>query len=455
MGDQYVVPAATTTVAESSYGGAVAFQRLAPDGRTYLPTAYARSHDQSPPMPPPQPIYAPPPPQRPIYAAAPPMMMMPGAPYASYAPYAPYAPQVPAAPHSGGGGFTAHPPCKQREAVHAPSEPTAVPYNLPNALATAIGFESSNGPRPEGLSCEISGDVIKIRVKKCVPCRWRLELACVEIVDRAGKKDTPKWGANVDAICDTKEATFRLHDAGKKEFKVRAARITPNGDFMEDDCPPFGHPEHRRWTDWVYAEVKAEPAPAPAPPPPATVAPAAPPPPQPAASMALAPPPSPPPSAPSSSLTVSPRASTAVSGPMDLSDGGALGGGADRGPNKEAAALVVQRSYRERVERNGHGHLVHSSEMRHEAQYVRYGHSRSAGDGSGAGGDGSGASGEGGEGGAVVTGIEAMLLQALQVSDLSAVRTLDEAVVRERLQRSRLEGLYDHVAALMPPPAAA
>jgi len=48
-----------------------------------------------------------------------------------------------------------------------------------------------------------------------------------------------------------------------------------------------------------------------------------------------------------------------------------------------------------------------------------------------------------------------MLLQALQVSELSAVRTLSDAAVRERLQHSKLEGLYDHVAALLPPPAAA
>ena len=161
---RHVVPSPYgTTVAvapPSQYysAGPVAYERLAPDGRSYLPTEYM-----------------------PAPGAPPPQMMMPAYGYGQASPmdmaYM-YGMPTPCGPcgHAPSAG-------KPSKPLLDPSKP--LPYLLPPDLAGALGFTPAP-PVAKLDKAEVDGEVITIGSSGSK--RWRLEL-----------KDE-EWGRPVDAL---------------------------------------------------------------------------------------------------------------------------------------------------------------------------------------------------------------------------------------------------------------
>lgn len=218
---EYVVPAPTTTIAEPISAAAmpatVAYERLAPGGGGYLPTEY-----------------------------------MPAGSAACMVPQQMYAQQLPATMAMPGmmPGYTnpqqqnAHVHCSGPP-VHAASEKQGkVPYTLPRPLAAPLGFPAINAEYPTLVSAEAEGEVITISAKDA--SRWRLELKDF------GTELTPGWERPIDAVADTKTATFRLSDAAgrcrpneKKNagLRVRLCTVTTAG-------------ETGKWTEWKAVTIK-------------------------------------------------------------------------------------------------------------------------------------------------------------------------------------------------------
>jgi hypothetical protein len=220
---QNVYPAATTAVAAPSTYGAVAIERLAPGGTSYLPTQVLQ---QAPPMVHhmEQPAFAQAPMQAPMQMTMPTMPLTQTFPsntplYTAPAGY--YVPPTTAGSHGHGHGHA-------REPIHAPGEPTGkLPYILPDKYATPLGYASSAATKPTLGECTVTGDVVTIRATGCP--RWRLEL-----------KDKG-WGAPIDAIADTKSATFRLNDAQNRTLQVRAAKRSPTDAGVPSGCRLISH----------------------------------------------------------------------------------------------------------------------------------------------------------------------------------------------------------------------
>lgn len=226
---------------------AVAYEKLAPGGASYLPTTYldpaaaAQMHGgyYAAQMPLQQTF----PSNVPLNATYPPLgMMAAGHP-------APYYPGYAAPPGYTGAAAPAaaaheHATHEQRTPIHAPGEPTGkLPYILPDKLATPLGFAATAASQPTLGECEADGDLVTIRATGAP--RWRMELQ-----DAA-------WGAPIDAIVDQNFANFRLQDAESRSLKVRVCRVAPDGTFG-------------KFTDWKEVVPKpreSEPEPEPAPPP--------------------------------------------------------------------------------------------------------------------------------------------------------------------------------------------
>jgi hypothetical protein len=124
-----------------------------------------------------------------------------------------------------------------RTPIHAAGEPDgALPYRLPDKLGVSLGFPSQAATIPTLGECTSEGDLVTIRASG-VP-RWRLEL-----------KDEA-WGAPIDAVCESKQATFRLQGASERKLTVRVCKATEDG-----TCGKF--------TDWTdLTPVVVAPAPA-------------------------------------------------------------------------------------------------------------------------------------------------------------------------------------------------
>ena len=223
----YVSPAPSTTVLEPSVG----YERLAPGGRGYLPTEWLPSH---PTMPPQQQLYMQQPPPPPFYGQQP--QFTGGVMSATMPAQQPYG-YAAAQPHA---AMTMPPsygqqqqqqqsqqPLQQQQQqqhmhsvgppVHAASEKTGkVPYHLPRPLAAPLGFPAVTAPYPTLAEASAEGDVITISATGAA--RWRLEL-----------KDA-QWERPIDAVADTKTATFRLSGACDRKMKVRLCTVTAAGE---------------------------------------------------------------------------------------------------------------------------------------------------------------------------------------------------------------------------------
>ena len=209
-----VTPAGVTNVAEpvTSMGqGHVQYERLAPGGQSYLPTTFLspeQAHAATLHYPPQAQSLYPPPQPYPSNVQMPQAFAPPG--YTSYMPPPGYYVPQPAAGYVGGGatapasapaGSTGHATGDaakpKRTPIHAPGEPGGpLPYRLPDKLAVPLGYAPTAASMPTLGTCDVEGDAVTIRASGAK--RWRLEL-----------KDSA-WKAPIDAIADTKSATFRL-----------------------------------------------------------------------------------------------------------------------------------------------------------------------------------------------------------------------------------------------------
>jgi hypothetical protein len=273
----FLIPARSTTILQPapapSETATVGYERLAPGGNGYLPTEWLPANYTLPsqqyyaqqPAPPPsqgqgQPAPSTsqdqqlPPPSIPYWQ---PMLVwsMPGQ-----------------QPGYGTANVASQPPHPQPQHLHSGAAPVhvpgeqkgTVPYFLPRSLAAPLGFPDLRPAFPTLTVASAEGDVIKISATDAG--RWRLELKA------------EAWDRPIDAVCDTKTATFRLDSAFTRKLKVRVCTMSATG-------------EAGQWTPWKDLECKEgkkeeppEPAPAPAPAPPAPA-------PAPAPASATAPPP--------------------------------------------------------------------------------------------------------------------------------------------------------------------
>lgn len=143
-------------------------------------------------------------------------------PYAYMQPVMGYQPQ-PLQPSNAGSSVTtssskmdAHKQEEHRTPIHAPGEPEGkLPYLLPDKMGVALGFPSQAPTIPTLGDCTAEGDLVTIRATG-VP-RWRLEL-----------KDEA-WGAPIEAVSESKTATFRLHGACERTLTVRVCKANEDG----------------------------------------------------------------------------------------------------------------------------------------------------------------------------------------------------------------------------------
>lgn len=177
-------------------------------------------------------------------------------------PMAGYQPH-PLQPYNGGAsssGSAAGAKGHYRTPIHAPGEPEGkLPYLLPDKLGVALGFPSQAPTIPTLGECTAEGDLVTIRATGV--SRWRLEL-----------KDEA-WNEPINAVCESKTATFRLQGAGERSLTVRVCKASEDGTcgaftgWAPVTAPP---PPAEAVEDTAPAPVTAADAP-PAPPPPAFV----------------------------------------------------------------------------------------------------------------------------------------------------------------------------------------
>ena len=234
-----VRPAAVTSI------GAPRDERLAPPGTTYLPSTYnphwlntpgAHGLDQASILhyqPQPQPTRMAQPLSQTYPSNVPLSQTYPPAHHQSYAAQPAGATgyyRLPVGQMSAAPGAAQHQNHSQhtheatkRVPIHAPGEPSGtLPYYLPDNLARPLGYALQASAVPTLGVCDVDRDLVTIRVTdeslRSSP-RWRLEL------------QDEQWGAPIDALVDSKSASFRLNDAASRSLKVRACKVSIDGSF--------------------------------------------------------------------------------------------------------------------------------------------------------------------------------------------------------------------------------
>ena len=216
----YVTPAPTTTVMESMTGQSmssssqVAYERLAPGGRGYMPTEYMPASHTLPPQ---QQYFMQYQPQPPYYEQhmpqhmpphmvqhMPPHMAQPMQMSATMHPSMmpqhygyvaqPLSATMPPGYYGGSTGGQSQPGSQQPQHMHNTGPPVHAageakgkpPYYLPRPLAAPLGFPLVTAPFPTLAEASAEGDVITISATGA--SRWRLEL-----------KDA-NWERPIDAV---------------------------------------------------------------------------------------------------------------------------------------------------------------------------------------------------------------------------------------------------------------